>query len=570
MKKRFVAGTMLIVVLALLISTVAGAFSLSARQNAAARQSLRDLLRLMDAQDSVSDVEGLTKAFRTAMPDNRLTILSPGGTVLADTGSDTTEDHHSRPEVQQALETGWGEVTRSSATLGYPMLYVAKRFSDGLVVRAAMPMSTVDALIRHSMPPLIAAVLAALVMVFALSRKMARHLVRPLAAVGQALQDILYGHQPASLAEYETEDELRPILRYLRQLMERLQDNMEQIKTERDKVTLILDCMGEGLLLLDEEGRILAINRAAKALMGLSEDGEAGVPALLRTPAVSQAMAAAPGERSALVVDLDAPDGRALRLFLSPVSGQHFEGQTVGTSILISDVTELKRAENIRSEFTANVSHELKTPLTSIRSSAELLSKGLVKPEDQEQFYTLIEVETERLISLINDILKLSELESAAIDQPGGAASPLAAAREAEALLRTEAAEKEIAIRVSGDEGEALIPYDRLKELLLNLMENAIRYGKAQGHVDVTVEQGEGSMVITVRDDGIGIPREALPHIFERFYRVDKSRSKQTGGTGLGLAIVKHICQLCRGEVTAESEAGKGSTFTVILPAEKE
>lgn len=568
MKKRFTTHTMVIVVLALLISTIAGALSLSVRQFDSARRGLRELLDLMDAQGEVTQPEHLTETFRAAMPEKRLTIVAPDGTVLADTDSDTTEDHQGRPEVQAALADGWGEITRGSATLGYPMLYVAKRFSDGVVVRAAMPMSTVDALVWNSLPPLVVAVLVALVMAFSLSRRMARQLAQPLNAVGQALQETLYGHEPTALAQYEQEAELRPILRYLQQLLDQLQSSLRQIKTERDKAKLILECMDEGLLLLDEGGHILAINRAARDLLGPPEHDAGGVPPLLRSKKVSGAIRSAREGHAGVVLDLSdpAPGERDLRLFISPVSGQRFEGQAVGASILISDVTTLKQAENIRSEFTANVSHELKTPLTSIRGTAELLSQGMVKPEDQKRFYTLISVETERLISLINDILELSELESVVIDQPSETASPLNVAREAQTLLRPEAEEKHIAVHVSGLAGDAAISPDRLKELLLNLMENAIRYGKEGGTVQVDITRAGQDMVIAVRDDGIGIPREAQAHIFERFYRVDKSRSKQTGGTGLGLAIVKHICRLYNGSVRVESELGRGSTFTVNLP----
>ena len=574
MKRRFVTGTMLIVVLALLISTVTGAFNLSVRQTEGARQSLRQLLSLMDAQTDVTQADTLAESFSSAMPNSRLTIVDPNGRVLKDTDSDTTEDHRNRPEIQAAMESGWGEITRSSATLGYPMLYVAKRFSDGVVVRAAIPLSSVEGLIWDSIPPLLLALVAALCMAFALSRRMARHLVKPLNCVGEALRDTLYGHAPApdSLTEYESEDELRPIIRSIQLLIERLQSDMSEIKAERDKVKLILDCMGEGLLLLDEEDGILAINSSARALIGLSKVGEGSAPIFLRSQEVRAAIAAAHDKRAATVLDIRDPlsGSRDLRLFISPVSGQQFDGRRVGTSVLISDVTELKKAEAIRSEFTANVSHELKTPLTSIRGAAELLSKGLVKAEDQEQFYTLITVETERLISLINDILELSELESVAIDRPRETASPLQLAREVEAILRPEAGKKNVAIYVSGDEGDAVISPDRLKELLMNLMENAVRYGKENGGVEVKITRADESVTITVRDDGIGIPDEALPHIFERFYRVDKSRSKLTGGTGLGLAIVKHICQLYHGGLKVESELGKGTTFTVTLPAQGE
>ncbi len=577
MKKRFTVGTMVIVVLALLISTVVGAFSLYLRQVEGARQNLRELLILADVQAETTAPERLMAAFQTAAPDKRLTLVAADGTVLCDTDSDTVENHADRPEIRQARAEGWGEITRASETLGRPMLYVAKAFSNGIVGRAAMPLSTVDALVWAGVPAFAAAALAALALAFILSRRMARQLVKPLGAVGVALQEALYGRESDVLGQFDEDDELRPLLRDIRQVVSRFEQTLEQVRTERDKVNVILDCMDEGLILLDREDRVLAVNRAAGELLALDPEGKGvllalgpegeGVP-LLRSDKVTGALAQARRESSPVVLDLNDPSfgGRELRLFISPAFGRRYEGESVGTALLISDVTELKKAENVRSEFTANVSHELKTPLTSIRGSVELLSQGLVKPEDQPRFYTLIQVEVERLISLINDILELSELESVTIARSDGAASPLETAAEVEKLLAVEAEKKNIAIYVGGEAGLARISESHLKELLMNLMENAVRYGREGGGVEVRVSRSGGNMVIAVRDDGIGIPAQAREHVFERFYRVDKGRSRANGGTGLGLAIVKHIAELCGGSVAVDSEPEKGSTFTVTLP----
>ncbi len=461
MKKKLISGTMAIVALALLISAAAGVWSLDRQETSAARQSLVELLDLIDAGE-VPPARAL-EAFRAAIPDKRLTLIAPDGTVLADTGSDTTENHLERPEVQEALAVGWGEDVRTSTTLGTPMLYVAKQLSDGAVGRAAMPLSFIDAFVLDGLPPLILAALAALALAFALSGRMARTRVGPLAAVDLSLREALSGNRSAvDLRQYDAGEELRPLLRSIGALTERLTDQRDQLQRER---------------------------------------------------------------------------------------------------------AELKRAENIRSEFTANVSHELKTPLTSIKGFVEMLSQDIVKEEDRKSFYTMIGVETDRLISLINDILKLSELESAAIPEPSETASPLEAAREAARLLSAEAGQKNIAILARGEAGEAKISGERLKELLLNLMENAVRYGKEGGGVEVTVAREGETMTVSVADDGIGISAEAQPHVFERFYRVDKGRSRQNGGTGLGLAIVKHICQLYGGSVALKSAPGEGSVFTVTLPA---
>ena len=276
---------------------------------------------------------------------------------------------------------------------------------------------------------------------------------------------------------------------------------------------------------------------------------------------------------SSVVLDVDAltEDAQSLRLFVSPVSGRQYEGQAVGTSILISDVTELKKAEGIRSEFTANVSHELKTPLTSIKGFTDMLASGMVaSPEDQKRFITMIGVEVDRLIDLINDILKLSELESVTIPQSEERSDVLTIARDTAAFLTPTAKAAEVTLSVDGGPATVAVPQGRLKELLLNLVGNGIKYNEPGGTVHTAVSVRDGQAVIAVSDTGIGIPPEAQSRVFERFYRVDKGRARKNGGTGLGLAIVKHIVQLYGGTVTLESAVGKGSTFTVTLPLAKD
>ena len=355
--------------------------------------------------------------------------------------------------------------------------------------------------------------------------------------------------------------------------MERLGDHINQIRAERDKVSLILECMDEGLILLDEAGSVLALNRAAKRLFGVGEDSDgSSVLLLTRSRALRQALQTVRADKTPVVLDIEDPafGERSLRMFLSPVSGRQYEGESVGCSILISDVTDLKRAEGIRSEFTANVSHELKTPLTSIKGFTDMLSTGMVKdPEDQKRFFSMIGVEVDRLIELINDILKLSELESVAIEQCEERADVLEAAKAAETLLSQAAGSAGITLSVAGMPAEAAIPAGRLKELMLNLMENGVKYNEPGGRVDVRVSADERFVTATVSDTGIGIPEEARQRIFERFYRVDKGRARKNGGTGLGLAIVKHILQLYGGSVSVESEPGRGSTFAVKLPRGK-
>ena len=576
MKKRLIGATLVTVLVVLLVSSAAGVWVFHQREMAAARQNLEELLILMDAQSAITDPEGIIEQFVQAAPEKRLTIIDVDGTVLADTEADPAamENHADRSEVKQAALTGWGEALRPSESVGVTMLYEAKRFADGMVGRASMNVSSIDSLVLNSAGGFLAAALVALVVALLMASRMARMVLRPLNVVGDALQGVLDGNQDReALTRYEGDDEVRPLLRYIDKLVERLGDHINQIRAERDKVSLILECMDEGLILLDEAGSVLALNRAAKRLFGVGEDSDgSSVLLLTRSRALRQALQTVRADKTPVVLDIEDPafGERSLRMFLSPVSGRQYEGESVGCSILISDVTDLKRAEGIRSEFTANVSHELKTPLTSIKGFTDMLSTGMVKdPEDQKRFFSMIGVEVDRLIELINDILKLSELESVAIEQCEERADVLEAAKAAETLLSQAAASAGITLSVAGMPAEAAIPAGRLKELMLNLMENGVKYNEPGGRVDVRVSADERFVTATVSDTGIGIPEEARQRIFERFYRVDKGRARKNGGTGLGLAIVKHILQLYGGSVSVESEPGRGSAFTVKLPRGK-
>ena len=573
MKKRIIGATLLTVVCALLISNVVGVLMFRGREMDAARNTLQELLTLMDAQSAITEPEELLRQFSQAAPDKRLTIIDTDGTVLADSEADASsmEDHEDRPEVAEAAATGWGEAVRQSDTLDTSMLYVAKRFADDMVGRAAMPVSSINGLVLGSVWGFLLAAVAALLLTLVLASRTANRAAAPLDAVGAALQGVLAGREPPAGLDPDKEyDELRPLLRTIDKLVERLRGYIQSITTERDKVGLILDCMSEGLILLDGEGNVLAINRAARSLFGFP-DGEDvdGALLLTRSRRLREAIQRSRQQRAAVVLDVDAltDDARSLRLFVTPVVGRQYEGQAVGTSILISDVTELKKAEGIRSEFTANVSHELKTPLTSIKGFTDMLASGMVAaPEDQKRFITMIGVEVDRLIDLINDILKLSELESVAIDQCEERSEASAVAKSAVELLTPSAQQAEVSLSLSGEPAVVAVPEGRLKELLLNLISNGIKYTEPGGSVTVRVQARDGRALLTVADTGIGIPEEAQSRVFERFYRVDRGRARKNGGTGLGLAIVKHITQLYGGTVALESQVGKGSTFTVSLP----
>lgn len=573
MKKKLIFSTLLIVLAALLVSNAAGCWFLYEQERRDSTQSLRELLILMDSQSQITNADSAAEQFHQAAPDKRLTIITPDGTVLVDTKADADqlEDHANRPEVITALSTGWGADVRSSDTVGVPMLYVAKKFTDGMIGRASMPLSSIESLVWQSVTGFLIASVVALLLSLLLARRMAQKVLEPLNAVGGALTGVLSGASTTTLDAFRGDDELRPILRYIDKLVERLSGSIHNLTVERDKVNLILDCMDEGFLLLDEDGGLLASNRAARNLFGVPEDSSdaAGLLVLTRSRRLREATEQCHRQKSPVMLDVDdlPLPGRSLRFFLSPVSGRQYEGENVGTSILISDVTEIKAAERIRADFTANVSHELKTPLTSIKGFTDMLSSGMVtSAEDQKRFSSLIGVEVDRLIALINDILKLSELESLTMEQGEESAPVLATAQEVRELLDLKAKESDITFTVEGSECSAAISAPRLKEVILNLAENGLKYNRPGGRLTITVTPGTNQVTLQVADTGLGIPAEDQARVFERFYRVDKGRCRKDGGTGLGLAIVKHIVALYHGSIELKSQVDVGSTFSITLP----
>ena len=327
MKKRIIGVTLLTVVCALLLSNLVGVLIFCSREMDAARDTLQELLVLMDAQSADTDPQELARQFSQAAPGKRLTIIDTDGTVLADTGADPEglENHGNRPEVESAAATGWGEAVRHSDTMGTSMFYVAKKFADGMIGRASMPLSSIDSLVVSSLWSVFIASAAALLLALLLARRTANRVVAPLNAVSQALQGVLDGTGKPGLEEYQSDDELRPILRYIDKLMERLGGYIQSITDERDKVALILDCMAEGLILLDEDGRVLAINRAARTIFGFPEGGggrrgpaahpqpppaggHPGVPAEARRRGAGRGR---PGRERPLPADVRLPGGRA-------------------------------------------------------------------------------------------------------------------------------------------------------------------------------------------------------------------------------------------------------------------
>ena len=477
----------------------------------------------------------------------RVTWIDTDGTVLFDTWVDesTMENHADREEIREAFETGSGSAVRNSSTLTEQTYYEARKLQDGTVLRISTNQASAWALMMDLLWPILLIAVLAIGLSALLARRMATRIVEPLNSLNL--------EQPLSNDTYE---ELSPLLRRINQQNLQIAAQMRKLRRKADEFVQITSHMQEGLVVLDKETRIRSINSAALRIFGAEEDcvGTSFFQ-INRSHALRNALndALDRGHGSAVQV----LEGRAYRFDMSGIKS---EGKLLGAVILAVDVTESRNAEQLRREFSANVSHELKTPLQGIIGSAELLESGLAKPEDQPRFVGHIRKEASRLVNLIEDIIRLSQLDEG-VELPAESVDMLALAEEVKTLLLPSATQKNVSITVSGT-GFTIIGVRRmLHEIIYNLCDNAIKYNVPGGSVTIHTENNR----LIVSDTGIGIPAEHQDRIFERFYRVDKSHSKASGGTGLGLSIVKHAVAYHKAEIRLESTAGKGTTITVTF-----
>ena len=482
----------------------------------------------------------------------RLTWIAADGSVLYDTRTDaeSLENHASRAEVSQALATGIGESTRYSSTLMEKTMYYAQRLDDGTVLRISISRATVGMIAVGMIQPLLIVLIVALILSGLLARRLSRRIVDPLNSL-----DL---EHPLDNDAYE---ELSPLLKRIHRQHVEIQTQLRELREKTDEFTQITGSMREGLVLLDEHGSSLSINAAAQALFGADAQCVGrDFLTIERSHEISAAIQAAAADGHSEV-----RAERAGRVYQFDISRITSDGKFLGTVILAFDITEQEFAERNRREFTANVSHELKTPLQGIIGSAELIENGMVKPDDLPRFVGHIHAEAARLVTLIDDIIRLSQLDEGDA-MPTEPVDLLAVSQEAAENLHDAAAARNVTVSVTGQ--PAVLPGVRrlIYEIVYNLCDNAIKYNRDGGRVDVTVAADAGGSSITVADTGIGIAPEHQARVFERFYRVDKSHSKASGGTGLGLSIVKHAVQYHHGRIELESTPGTGTTIRVVFP----
>ena len=539
-----------VVLLASLVVIVACMYRYSAD---AQERQIRDDLSLAAAGVSADGAEYLQKVAPSRF---RLTWVAADGTVLYDTKADAGQlpSHADRSEIREALENGTGESTRYSATLLEKTLYYARRLDDGTVLRISVSRATVWVLVVGMLQPIVILLLIVLVLSAVLAKRLSKHIVEP-------LNELDLEH-PLDNDSYE---ELAPLLGRISRQREQIDRQLRELQRKTDEFSQITRSMQEGLVLLDNHWTVLSINPAAQRLFG-ADAGCVGEDFLTveRSHEMSAAIEAAmQNGHSEFRLR---KNGRIYQLDLTRIDSG---GEVAGAVLLTFDITERENAEQNRREFTANVSHELKTPLQGIIGSAELLKNGMVRPEDTARFVGHIRSEAQRLVTLIDDIIRLSQLDEGD-EMPTETVDLREIAQEAAEDLRGAAEKKHVSLSLEGEAAPVTGVRRLLYEIVYNLCDNAVKYNVDGGSVSIRVEQDGQTASVTVADTGTGIAPEHQGRIFERFYRVDKSHSKASGGTGLGLSIVKHAVQYHHGSIELQSAPGKGTTVRVFFPETRE
>ena len=485
--------------------------------------------------------------------DYRITWIAADGTVLYDSDalSSDMENHLEREEIKEALATGHGESRRYSATLMDRSLYAAQRLEDGTVLRLSIAQSSILTLVLGMAQPISIVIVLAVVLSVVLAIRLSKNIVKP-------LNEIDLDH-PLSNEGY---DELAPFLRRIDSQQKQLRRQKTRLEQKQAELDTIIGSMSEGMVLLNEHGKIVSINPAAMALLGV-EKSPVGADMLTVSRNLSLNDILRQTLQGQSVVETVSLETGQYQISASPIMS---EGKVAGAALCFFDVTEKEKAEQMRREFTSNVSHELKTPLHSISGYAELLQNNMVKQGDIVPFAGKIYREAQRMTSLVEDILSLSHLDEGAEDMEWTEVDLYELAAKAIAGLEAEAKAAEVKMSLHGEYCSLHGVPQLLHSILYNLCDNAIKYNKNGGEVTVSVERQDADAVLTVSDTGIGIPAQEQARIFERFYRVDKSRSKEVGGTGLGLSIVKHAVLIHHGTIEVDSAVDEGTTITVRLP----
>lgn len=514
--------------------------------------SLREMRQQGEIIASGMNLSGGQFLRLTNMGSLRVTWIASDGRVIFDNESDPSkmDNHADREEVIQALDGGSGSALRYSRTLLHTTLNYAQRLNDGSIIRVSDESPSISMMMTKMLQPLTVIILVLILGSLLMASLMSKHIVKPINNIDLDRPDVKSCYK-----------ELEPLLGRLREQNLRVYRQMEELSQNREQFSLITESMKEGLLVIDPKNAILASNSSAYTLLGAEKSERQSVFALNHSERFRRCVQNAMGGRfDEFVLETD---GGQRKIIASPASGA---GRVNGVVMFIMDVTEQQELENMRREFTSNVSHELKTPLTTIYGMADLLAGGIVKQEDVAGFGENIRREADRLITLINDIVSLSKLDEDSIPRDDEEIDIYQLAQEIISRLKMNADAAGVTGSLTGEHVTVKANRTVLDEVLFNLCDNAVKYNKAGGRYEVKVSHIPTRALITVTDTGTGIPAGHIDRIFERFYRVDKSRSRRIKGTGLGLSIVKHGVNYLGGSIRVESEPGKGTAFIVELP----
>jgi two-component system phosphate regulon sensor histidine kinase PhoR len=540
--KNFSVIAVVSILLTAVFSTAAFWFVFSDEQEAEVRQFTDKIISVYNSDSEID----LSKNY--GIGDFRVTLIKSDGSVVSDsvdTDVNSMPNHSDRPEFEQAIKDGNGSSHRMSETLNKITYYYAEKTADGSVIRVAKTIDSIYGIFLFVIPSILIIMIGVFVVCTILAKRSTKKIIEPIKEMADNGNGSPY-------------DELLPLSQKIASQQRQIKRQMRRLQFEKDKISTLIENMAEGFILIDVDKKVLMSNYSASKLLGADDDGvtDKTLIAFSRNEVLNDCVdKALSGESKNGDTTVK---GRALQIITNPV---YSNGEKNGAICLIIDVSAKKKAEKMRREFTANVTHELKTPLTSISGYAEIIASGLVKPDDIPNFANKIHKESGRLLSLISDIMELSQLDEKFSDEEFAPVDLAGVAAEVAEDLRSNAEKHGITITV--DTKTAVINGNRnqIYELIYNLCDNAIRYNRENGSVKIITGDDNEHPFVKVADTGIGIPEKHHKRVFERFYRVDKSRSKETGGTGLGLAIVKHITERHGGDISLESSE-QGTTFT--------
>lgn len=545
---RVIFGVSIAVTAACFLLIMGGLYRYFSGQYAAELESEALYLRQGAEKNGVLFFDGLEVA-----KGQRITWIDATGVVMYDSKTDAAmmESHKDREEFVEAMNFGTGFAERYSSTFSERTLYYAVKLTDGTVLRVAGTQYSVWAILIGLVRPVTVVILLVIGASAFLASRLSKSIVRPINSI-----------DPEHPEEAETYEELTPLLRRMSLQNREIEKRIDALKRARQEISAITENMAEGFLVVDRNTDLLSYNHSALKLLG-AEKAETGqsVLTLNRSEQFRGSIEEAiKGKHSEHKMEME---GRVYQVIGNPV----YRGRSIaGAVIVILDITEKEQREYLRREFTANVSHELKTPLTSISGFAEIIKNGLAKPEDTARFADLIHKEAGKLISLVGDIIRLSQLDEETMPQPKESVNLLELAQEVSARLGKTASSGQVELSVSGDSVSINGVRQILEEMIYNLCDNAIKYNRPGGCVNISVRCGQKDIEFIVTDTGIGIPQGEQKRVFERFYRVDKSHSKDVDGTGLGLSIVKHGAAYHKASVILDSVPDQGTTVRILFP----